>query len=347
MRVGYACINLELRERDIYSTRTLILDSIERKGIEEAKRLALLNIADLAKIFEHNESIGIRFFRLTSNLFPHMENPRISKFLVSDDGKSGNVSGNKQSADHSPVTYNIDFARRELAAAGKIAREYGHRITAHPGQYAQMGTPRDEVFEQTVRDLTLHARIFAAMGLTPNHGSVMIIHGGGVFGDKLETLARWAKNFLRIDPEVSQYIAVENDEFQYSVLDLLPICEELAVPLCVDFFHHSVKHAAQFDLWSGGILDRVLATWKLRGIKPKCHWSKQRPDARPGTHDDCVDEIPPRLLKWCVDNCVDIMLEVKHKDKCALAILEKQFIRTVTTLNGKPRVEWVPSVSSF
>lgn len=326
MRIGYACINLELRERDIYSTRTLIIDSIEKKGIEEAKRLALLNISDLAKIFEHNESIGIRFFRLTSNLFPHMENPRIAK-LIKDSGDG---------------TYNLEFARGELERVGKIAREYGHRITAHPGQYAQLGTPREDVFEQTVRDLSLHAQIFAAMGLMPTHGTVMIIHGGGVFGDKLETIERWKKNFRKMPTSTTQYIAVENDEFQYSVLDLLPMCEELGVPLCVDFFHHSVKHVAQFDIWSGDILQRVLATWKLRGIKPKCHWSKQRADARPGTHDDCVDEIPPRLLKWCVDNYVDCMLEVKHKDKCALAILEKQFVRSEHKLNGRVRVEWTP-----
>jgi UV DNA damage endonuclease len=329
MRVGYACINLELRERDIYSTRTLIIDSIEKKGIEEAKRLALLNISDLAKIFEHNESLGIRFFRLTSNLFPHMENPRIIN-LITDRAKGGDG------------TYNLDFAREELARAGKIAREYGHRITAHPGQYAQIGTPREEVFEQTVRDLTMHSRIFAAMGLTPEHGSVMIIHGGGVFGDKLETLRRWAENFRKIPREVSQYIAIENDEFQYSVLDLLPLCEELAIPLCVDFFHHSVRHSAQFDIWGGDILTRVLRTWKLRGIKPKCHWSSQRPDARPGTHDDCVEEIPHRLLRWCSDNYVDIMLEVKHKDKCALAILDKQFVRSEHKIAGKIRVEWTP-----
>jgi UV DNA damage endonuclease len=336
MRVGYACINLELKEHDIYSTRTLIIDSIEKKGIAEAKRLALLNINDLAKIFEHNESIGIRFFRLTSNLFPHMENPRISHLLAGADN----------------TTYNIEFARTELAKVGKIAREYGHRITAHPGQYAQLGTPREEVFEQTVRDLTLHAQIFAAMGLEPKHGSVMIIHGGGVFGDKLETLERWKKNFRKLPLAVAQYIAVENDEHSYSVLDLLPVCEELGVPLCVDFFHHSVKHVAQFDLWgdsggvngSGNILQRVLNTWKLRGIKPKCHWSQQRANARPGTHDDCVDNIPPRLLKWCVDNYVDIMLEVKHKDKCAMGVLERQFVRVEHKIDGKKRVEWVPNI---
>jgi UV DNA damage endonuclease len=329
MRVGYACINLELRERGIYTTRTLILASIEKKGLEEAKKLALQNIKDLAEVIEHNEREGIRFFRITSNLFPHMENPRIQKLL--DDGKSH---------------YNLEYARKDLEKAGALARKYGHRLTMHPGQYAQLGSPNLQVVEQTFRDLNLHAQIFLAMGMKPQLGSVMIIHGGGTFGDKLAALGRWRENFRRMPEEVRQFIAVENDEFQYSVLDLLPLCEELGVPLCVDFFHHSVKHAAEFNIFEPAILNRVLRTWKLRGIKPKCHWSSQRPGARPGTHDDCVESIPRNILQWCAAENVDIMLEVKLKDQCARQILQKQFVRTESeiSIEGRPhiRVEWHP-----
>ena len=330
MRVGYACINLELRERDIYSTRTLILASIEKKGLDEAKRLALLNIRDLSTIIKHNESQGIRFFRLTSNLFPHMENPQLLKRGI--DG-----------------VYGIDFAREELAAVGELARKHGHRITMHPGQYAQLGSPNPDVVAQTFRDLTLHAEIFLAMGLKPELGSVMIIHGGGTFGDKFAALERWKKNFRQLPTHVSCFIALENDEFQYSVLDLLPLCEELGVPLCIDFFHHSVKHAAEFNIFEPAVLQRVLRTWKLRGIRPKCHWSNQRPNARPGTHDDCVDKIPPALLRWCAQECVDIMLEVKLKDQCVKRILNEQFVRIEhkhIDSDGKNtiRVEWVPSI---
>ncbi len=328
MRIGYACINLELREREIYTTRTLILASIEKKGLEEAKRLALLNIKDLAEVIKHNESLGIRFFRLTSNLFPHMENPQLLKRGI--DGE-----------------YGIAFAKEELAAAGALAKKYGHRITMHPGQYAQLGSTNPDVIAQTARDLTLHAEIFLAMGLRPELGSVMIIHGGGTFGDKAAAIERWKANFRKLPQHVSQFIALENDEFQYSVLDLLPLCEELSIPLCIDFFHHSVKHAAEFNIFEPSILRRVLSTWKLRGIKPKCHWSNQRPNARPGTHDDCVDEIPATLLKWCAAENVDCMLEVKLKDQCVKSILQKQFVRIehiVKDEDGKNtiRVEWLP-----
>ncbi len=317
MRVGYACISLPLREQDIFSSRTLTLASLEKKGIEEAKRLAMDNIRDLGKIIEYNESVGIRFFRITSNLVPHLENPR---------------------ADLSAEYSSIEFAKPELARIGRRARELGHRLTMHPGQYAQLGSPRPEVVKQTYRDLSAHARVFLALGMTPSLGSVMIIHGGGTFGDKLATIERFKIAFRALDPEISQYIALENDEFQYSVMDLLPLCEELSIPLCIDFFHHQVMYSQQFNIFEPELLRRVLATWKLRGIKPKCHWSKQRPGARPGTHDDCVDDIPATILNWCKREQVDIMLEVKHKDECALRILEAQF----TKIQNGSRVEWFP-----
>lgn len=310
MRLGYACISIPLRERGIYTGRTLTIRSMKQKGAEEAKRLTLLNITDLAEILRYNESIGIRFFRITSNLFPHMENP-------------------------AAPPYDMEFAADALAAVGGLARALGHRITMHPGQFAQLGSPRPEVVEQTRRDLAAHARIFELMGQKPEVGSVMIIHGGGVYGDKEATLQRWKTEFKRLPAHVSRFIALENDEWQYSVYDLLPLCEELGIPLCVDFFHHSVQRPVD-ELFVGDTLARVLQTWKRRGIKPKVHLSSQAPDARRGSHSDCVDGIPSAILHWCAANDVDIMLEVKQKDLCALEMYKKYYTRT----EADGRVQW-------
>jgi UV DNA damage endonuclease len=312
MRLGYACINLQMQEEGVYCTRGMILKTANEKGHDYARKVALENCEGLLKTLMHNEKLGLRFFRITSNLFPHMGNPRL----------------------HSQ--YDISFAAPILAKIGKYARDHAMRLTMHPGQFVQLGSNREDVVEQSFTELTIHADIFRAMGMTPQSGSVMIIHGGGVYGDKLETLRRWKRNFKRMPEYVRSYIAVENDEFSYSVMDLLPVCEELSIPLCVDFFHHSVQHSKQFNIWP--LMNRVLSTWKLRGIKPKCHLSQQRPDSRPGTHSDCVDEIPSTILDFAIANCVDIMLEVKQKDKCLMSILERDFTRVVN--NG--RVEWYP-----
>ena len=55
------------------------------------------------------------------------------------------------------------------------------RLTFHPGQYNVVGTPCKN-FEQTINDLKCHADILDLMGC--NEHSVMVVHGGGVYGDK-------------------------------------------------------------------------------------------------------------------------------------------------------------------
>ena len=308
IRIGYACISLH--DKDVYTGRTLTLDSIAKRGIGAAKDLALKNIADLSKIILYNESRGIRFFRLTSNLFPHMENPRAPP-------------------------YELSFATDELAAAGKLIRELGHRVTMHPGQFVQLGSPTAAVVEQSIRDLTFHAKILIMMGLSPALGSVLIIHGGGRFGSKEDTLRRFAETFKKLPAETAQFISLENDEFSYSVQDLLPLCEELKIPLCIDYFHHEVfAKVEKYDL--DALIPRVMRTWQLRGVKPKCHWSNQAPGLRRGSHADCVEDIPPRIVTMCLKYSCDIMIEAKNKDFCVLEIYAKFFNK----VDNSGRVEW-------
>lgn len=316
VRLGYACISIPMRERGVYTGRTLMLKSLRERGIEAARELARQNVRDLRELIEYNERIGIRFFRVTSDLFPHMDNPALES--ISDE------------------IYNIDFIRGDLVACGQLARSYGHRLTMHPGQFAQLGSPRPEVVAQTGRDLGTHAAIFAAMGLEPSHGSVMIIHGGGTFGDKAASAARFRANFAALPEDTRKYISLENDEFQWSVRDLLPICEDLGIPLCVDYFHHSCRDYRDFDIFDPDLIHRVMRTWHRRGIKPKCHWSGQAPGKRVGTHADCVDEIPPKLLAVCKQYDCDIMIEAKKKDECVIGLLNKYYTR----VNSGGKITW-------
>lgn len=310
VRLGYACISVTLREEDIYTSRTMRINTMKEKGVEAAREMALRNIDDLKKIILYNEENGIRFFRITSNLFPHMENPLISKELT----------------EH----YNLDFAREKLAEVGQIARELGHRLTFHPGQYAQLGSPKENVVEQTFRDLNLHANIALLMGLTPALGTVLIIHGGGVFGDKEGTMSRWKDNFRRLPSTTQQFIVIENDEFSYSPQDLLPLCEELDIPLCLDFFHYKCMFPEKYNelLEDTELLDRIARTWVKRGIKQKVHASSQRAGVRRGTHDDYIDMADiqmDKILQICKRYNSDIMCECGAKDLCMVKVREKFF----------------------
>ena len=331
IRVGYACISIPMRERDILCSRTVRLATVVGPvgvDVERLMGLARANVADLERILHYNEEWGCRFFRITSNLFPHLGNPLLWKGGAGGDGRDLHIID--------------DGMRADLARIGEWARGRGMRLTMHPGQFAQLAAPDPAVFDQTVVDLRLHAETLIALGVRPERdGACMVIHGGGVWGDKEAALARWAVGFGRLDPSIAEYIVLENDEFNYSVWDLLPLCEKLRVPFVLDWFHHSVwcrRNGENFDnIWSA--IDRIVATWRVRGCRPKCHYSEQRPGARDGAHSDSVAEIPPEILRVCVRHGIDIMLEVKDKDLCTKAVLERQFTRTI---GADGRVVWRP-----
>ena len=45
--------------------------TLEAKGMEYVNELALKNVKDLQKIVEWNTSMGIKLFRISSDVFPH------------------------------------------------------------------------------------------------------------------------------------------------------------------------------------------------------------------------------------------------------------------------------------
>jgi UV DNA damage endonuclease len=308
-RLGYACINNRLRKRGIFASKGITLATFRKKGLEEVKRIALSNLMDLYTILQFNEKKGIRFFRITSNLFPHLGSPFLSMSIL---GRNH---------------YNIDFARSLLKKIGKYARENGHRLTMHPGQYTQLGSPSPGVVEKAMVDLINHADILQAMGMTPDMGSVIVIHGGGHFNDRTTTLKRFCRNFLKLPKYVQKYITLENDEI-YSVMDLLPICNKLKIPLTPDFFHDTLNSVSyltgeEYDIYS--LMKHIIKTWKIRGIKPKCHYSHQMQGARRGAHSQTINSIDPNVLDVIKKYDMDMMLEVKDKEASVFKIYNKYF----------------------
>ena len=315
LQLGYACINTELREQDIFASRSMIIKTIEKKGLEELKRLALLNIADLKKIIEWNEQNGIRLFRITSALFSHCDNPIILK-MFSD--------------------YDINFSKDKLVEIGQLAKKYGHRLSMHPGQYANLGSPNQNVVDKTFITLKHHADILVAMGLTREMGSGMIIHGGGTYGDKKQSLERWRQNFKRLDPYIQKYIILENDEWNYGVDDLLPVCEELDIPFCFDIFHNSIsKDKVKITM---NLMKRIFKTWKY--APPKFHYSNQQEGLRKGSHSQSVSTLPMWIFKVIKRFNIElhIMLEVKDKEQSTIRLLNKYFDKTIDN-NG--RIQWL------
>ncbi len=91
---------------------------------------------------------NIRFMRISSEMFPF--------------------------ASHATYGYSLDYCAPLLSQVGALASQLGHRLTTHPGQFTQLGSPRAEVVQSSLRELQYHAEMMDRMGLGVD--GVMIVH---------------------------------------------------------------------------------------------------------------------------------------------------------------------------
>ncbi|TFK54537.1 UV-endonuclease UvdE [Heliocybe sulcata] len=291
-RLGYACLNTILRSKKpaseaTFCSRTARIDTIKKNGIEWVKELGRQNVKDLLKLVEWNEENNIRFMRMSSEMFPFASHPKYG--------------------------YTLEYCAEELKAVGDLANKLGHRLTTHPGQFTQLGSPKDEVVANAVRDLTYHCEMIDRMGLGKD--SVMIIHGGGTYGDKPAALARIRRSVTELLPRnVRERLVFENDEMCYSAEDLLPLCEELNIPLVFDYHHDWINPSS---IPPAEIIRQANAIFERRGIKPKQHLSEPRPGAETimerRAHADRCQKLPDDL-----PDDMDLMIEAKDKEQAVL-----------------------------
>ena len=192
-------------------------------------------------------------------------------------------------------------------------------------QFTQLGSPRKQVIDNAFRDLDYHAEMLSLLKLPPqqDRDAVMILHLGGVFGDKEETLDRFRANYKTLPQGVKDRLVLENDDVSWSVHDLLPLCEELNIPMVLDFHHHNIIFDAT-KVREGtkdivGLFPRILATWKRKNITPKMHYSEPTPAAITGRqrrkHSPRVATLPP-----CPPD-MDLMIEAKDKEQAVFELM--------------------------
>merc|ERR1712093_64959 len=242
-------------------------------------------------MIEWNEKNGIKVFRLTSNIFPHLSNPKTER-------------------------YSLDFADEKLKKIGKLAKSYNMRLTFHPGQYDVLGSPHQNVLDNTILDLSCHAEIFDRMECDQN--SIMVIHGGGLYNDKEETIRRWIENFNAAPEIIKKRLVLENCKKIFNIEDCLRISKEINIPVVFDTHHYDCYNKLHPNITlktPEEYIPDILDSWKRRNIKPKFHISEQG-CGRIGHHSDYIEIIPDYLLeipeKYGVT--IDIMIEAKLKE---------------------------------
>ena len=297
--LGYACINMTLGEKKISTNRSMIKKTFLEKGIPYASELALLNVKDLETIIKWNVEHDIKFFRMSSDIFPWASEYDILSLP------------------------NIKEISQILARIGNFAKENGVRLTAHPGPFNVLCSPNPSVVQNTIKDLENHAKVFDLMGLTKTPYNKINIHCNGTYGNKQESMERFCSNFKLLSHSVQSRLTVENDDkaSMYSVKDLMFIHETIGIPIVFDYHHHQFCTG---DLSEKEALELAILTWP-DGITPIVHYSssKQKETGnakeKPQAHADYILE---EINQYGYE--VDIMLECKAKE---LALLEYRQVK--------------------
>jgi UV DNA damage endonuclease len=288
IRIGYACINTKLPSPN----RTCRLKNATSEKILE---LASANLAALRPILEWNVAQGIELFRITSDVIPF-----------------GSHKANK-----CPWRR---LLRAQFEQLGNLIRDKRLRVSMHPGQFTVLNSPRREVVESSVKELEYHAEFLDALGIADSHK--IVIHLGGVYDDKTQSLRRFIQICKSLDRRIKARLVIENDERCYSIADAFIASKAIGVPVVFDVFHHRWNPALErYSLRS--IIQLSATTWRKRDGRVKIHYSNQRPGQPPGTHSRSVSvQRFQAFYNEVSDLDLDIMVEVKDKERSVLKLMQ-------------------------
>lgn len=287
-RLGYACLNLTLRSK----FKDVILKTLEKLSLnsrlDKLNSIALYNTSEVDQILKFNVKNDIGLYRIPTNLLPFPTHP-IAK----------------------------EWDWRKIMEpcfqyTGKFANQNKLRISFHADAYTVINSPSEKVFNKSAESLIYLSDVLDMMDV---NGKI-VVHVGGIYKNKEESLERFSTNYMRLPEHVRIKLVVENDDKQYSWMDVHRLCLELNLPQVLDIHHYKV-YALDEPLTSDDIKD-IFATWN--GEKPKIHLSSPKSTNDMRAHADYIN-INDYLwfYKLARQFDYDVMLEAKAKE---LAVLQ-------------------------
>ena len=287
-------MNLSLGKHGL-SSRTCRLRNATRTRLESLTRA---NLEGLFKILHWNASQRIRFFRISSGIVPLASHP------------------------NAQWSWRNTLAQ-ELADIGHFIKSRDIRVSMHPGQYVVLNSPHRSVVKAAKAELSYHADFLDQLGLSGRHK--IILHVGGLYGDRGASIQRFSKEFRALPRNVRTRSVLENDERSYGGEDVLPLCEALGIPMTFDYLHYT---ALTGHLPERQFLKDVCESWSTNDGEPEFHYSTQKSSSRRGSHAEMVDiQGFLRFLKVMPSKDVDLMLEAKAKDLALLRLREQLWAR--------------------
>jgi UV DNA damage endonuclease len=294
MRIGYPCINMTIKNP--YPSTFRLKSYSEKRFNETVKN----NLNHLLSILNFNIRNSIYFFRISSGIIPFASHP------ICD------------------IEWNETF-KADLKEIGDFINKNNIRVSMHPDQFVILNSKNECVIKNSIRELQYHCTLLDSMRL-PSSAKIQI-HGGGVYGDKKKSKKDFSNNFSNLlEENLKKRLVIENDDRSYSLKDCLDIQSEISIPIVFDTFHHECLNNGETIQQA---LSSITKSWNFfKDGNPIIDYSSQSIGERKGKHAKTLDknhfiymynEFDKTTKEYKVD--LDIMLEIKDKDKSALSAL--------------------------
>ncbi|MBS13095.1 MAG: UV damage repair endonuclease UvsE [Gemmatimonadetes bacterium] len=276
MRLGYPCQNLTLSASTNHSLRLKSLSNQDR--VHDAIRR---NLEGLESILKWNTNQGWRLFRIGQHLVPFGSYPDF------------------------PFDW-VDYYGPALERIGRQAQYLRQRLSMHPGQFINPGSPDKDVRSRGLAELRYSATALDLLGASDG---VIVLHLGGAYDDRQAAKDRFT-DCLASEPQILKYLALECDERTWPITDVVEVANRLGIPAIVDTLHHRIN-PDQLSLEDA--FNLAFPTWGDR--RPKIHLSSQDPDKMTGAHSARIEPDDFELmLRVLPRRDVDVMVEAKDKE---------------------------------
>ena len=293
IRLGLCCI---LRDQPIKFRNTTVAAASRlkrRDSLAKLSGLCLANAESLLASLRFCANNGIGCFRINSRILPLKTHPECGYAV--DDLPEG------------------DEIIRRFKKSKRFAKKHKLRTCFHPDQFVVLNSPRQDVVAKSIKELEYQSEVAEWVG-----ADVVIVHGGGAYGDKQKALASFARNLDRLSDNARSRLAVENDDRTYTPADLLPLCRAEGIPLVYDVHHHRCNRDGFSE---EEVTEYATATWNREPVfhisSPIEGWAGPKPER----HHDFINV---RDFPRCWEGLsLTVEVEAKAKEVAVLKLLKQ------------------------
>ena len=285
VRVGYACLNLSLKE----SFKNYRLATVEKKDEEKITQVIWHNIRLLREIIDYNIKHNIYVYRVSSDLVPFCTHPYVRALYEEK------VLNNEEIYHH-------------FTAIRALQEERNLRISIHPSQFNVLSSPKKEVVSRSIEEINAQTEWIKAL-----RGENVVIHVGGSYGDKKSALERFKTHLRYVDQNL---ISIENDDKTYNVEEVVEMCQHQCVKWVYDYHHDRCHPSPPHEV------ERLIKAYppSKYHLSTGTPHSNSRPHA---DYISAIDyKHFTEFLSHCGIKEADVIFEAKKKNKAIFHILE-------------------------